>query len=85
MPVLTGGTQPARGAARLWYWFSLAIGVAGVILALVTGHGGFAGSGFLLTYPLWRLFSNRPGSDPSKSGWERARASRGSGPPQSMS
>jgi hypothetical protein len=78
MPVTTGGVEPARGHWRVVWWLSFAIGVAGVAAALITGRGHFAASAFLLIYPLQRLFWSRPGSDPSKTGWQRARERRGS-------
>lgn len=73
MTVLTGGTRPATGRWRILWWLSFTIGVAGLVMALITGRGGFAGTVFLLVYPLQRLFWSSPGTDPSKSGLQRAR------------
>jgi hypothetical protein len=80
MTVTTGGMEPARGAARVFWWVSLGLGVAFLVAALVTGQGGFAGGGFMLVYPLQRLFWSKPGSDPSKTGWQRARGAGGEPP-----
>jgi hypothetical protein len=85
MPVTTGGVEPATGRWRIYWWLSFVVGVAGLIMALITGHSGYAGSGFLLIYPLQRLFSRRPGTDPSKTGWQRTRERFGAGSSDSVS
>jgi hypothetical protein len=84
MTVTTGGMEPARGAARVFWWVSLGVGVACLVLALVTGRGDYAGGGFMLVYPIQRLFSSKRGTDPSKTGWQRARGAGGE-PPESVS
>jgi hypothetical protein len=85
MPVTTGGVEPATGRWRIYWWLSFAFGLTGIVVALITGHGGFAGSGFVLIYPLQRLFSSRPGTDPSKTGWQRTREHFGAGSSDSVS
>jgi hypothetical protein len=70
---------------RIYWWLSFAFGVAGLAMSLITGHGGYAASGFLLIYPLQRLFLRRPGTDPSKTGWQRTRERFGSGSSDSVS
>jgi hypothetical protein len=80
MPVTTTGYEPSRGRWRILWWLAFSLGMAGLTGALITGRGSLAGSGILLIYPLQRLFWSRPGTDPSKSGWQRMREGRGSGP-----
>jgi hypothetical protein len=76
MSVITGASEPVSGRWRIYWWASFALGVTGIVLALVSGNGDFAGSTFLLIYPLQRLFQSRPGIDPSRSGLERLRQRR---------
>lgn len=73
MPVTTGGMEPAQGRSRILWWLAFAFGLACVVAALITGRGGIAGGGVTLLYPLQRLFWSKPGTDPSKSSWQRTR------------
>jgi hypothetical protein len=85
MPVLTGAQEPAKGGWRVLLWISFAIAVAGVAVALITGHHRYFLGGFGLIYPLQRLFWQTPGTDPSKTGWQRTRERFGSGSSDSVS
>jgi hypothetical protein len=83
MTVVTGAREPAKGGWRVLWW--LAIGIAGVAAALITGHARYFVGGFGLIYPLQRLFLQIPGTDPSKTGWQRTRERFGSGSSDSVS
>lgn len=79
MPVTTGGVEAAKGKWRIWWWMSVVVALAGLTSALISGRGVLALGIGALIYPLQRLFWNSPGTDPSKSGWQRARERRSAG------
>lgn len=78
MTVETTGRAPAQGTWRILWWLAVVFAFVCIALALITGRGGIAGGAVLLVFPLQRLFWNKPGTDPSKSGWQRTRERFGS-------
>jgi hypothetical protein len=47
--------------------------LACIVGALISGRPVLGSGAFVLVYPLQRLFWRKPGTDPSKTGWQRAR------------
>jgi hypothetical protein len=79
MPVKTGGVEPAKGKWRVYWWFMVVFALACIAGALISGRPVLGSGALILVYPLQRLFWSTPGTDPSKTGLQRARERLGSG------
>ena len=79
MPVKTGAVETAKGKWRVYWWCMVVFALACIVVAVVSGRPVLGSGALILVYPLQRLFWSAPGSDPSKTGWQRARERCGSG------